>query len=71
MVKTHYWVPYNKILDLDDFNEEIPMSQEANDVNKVHLKFYCNAKGIEVNGLEKIKDLIANASSGEKSQDPV
>jgi hypothetical protein len=69
MIKTHYWVPYNKILDLDDDNEEIPMSQEANDINKVHVKFYCNSKGIEVKGLEKIRDLYQ--SSAEKSQDPV
>ena len=45
--------------------------QEANYVNIVHQMFYCNAKGIKVNGLEKIKDLIANASSVEKFQDPV
>ena len=58
-------------MDQDEDNDESLLSQDGKNINKVHLKFYCNFHGIEVKGLERIKNLVDNISSNEKSQENI
>ena len=66
------YVPSSKILTSAPSDSEIPSIQEYSsnsNLNKVHLKFYCKSKGIELDGVDKIKSLIELHGSNRKSQD--
>ena len=47
----HVWLSFKEI-----FGSE-------NDINKIHLKFYCSSTHISVDGLNEIQDLLPNLSS--------